>query len=127
MAVFAEILPFLDNYCQIILLRFHLCLLLYCVVGMLQKNMLWWDISLSGIIYVPCNDVCLQGRRDSPMKLVKTSTAASVQLGSSATCFENSRQCFENQYSYLKLDLLSMLKEQCDTEMINYPSFPYVL
>lgn len=24
---------------------------------MLQKNMLWWDTSLSGIIFVPCNDV----------------------------------------------------------------------
>lgn len=43
--------------------------------------------------------------------LVKASVASEVQLGSSATW-----QCFENQYSYLKLGLVSMLKEHCDTK-----------
>lgn len=77
---------------------------------------------ISGIICVPCNDVCLQGRRDSPM-VSKNYNSIRVQLGSSATW-----QCFENQYSYLKLDLVSMLKEHCDTETgLILPSFPCVL
>lgn len=54
--------------------------------------------------------------------LVKTTTASCVQLGSSAAW-----QRFENQYSYLKLDLVSMLKEHCDTEtgLILHPSLMF--